>query len=641
MCIYSADSLARNIHNWKTISASEYVQRIILEGVRVPFSSKPESFILRNRIIGLRESSFITEQVNTLSKRGYISKTPDRPFCVSPISCVPKKGGKLRLITDLRVLNGHCSAPKFSNEGIDNVANIIQPNDCMVTLDIKNGFFHIPIHTDFRTYFGFQWQGAFYVWKVLPFGWNCSPYFFSKTLRPVVSYLRLCNIRMSLFVDDFLICAESSKIQDHKYTVIQTLLKLGLHINWDKSEFVPSTSRLYIGFRIITDTKEGIPIIKVPGDRMRKLRRLIRNTLSKGYTTARGLAKITGLCISVTKAVLPGKLLLCNAYRLVASRCNWDSTLVLDPPTIKDLTWWIQATRSWNGAPLLCKPVDIEMTTDASHVGWGATIPGLSAMGQWSRKWSHLHSNARELMAVLLAIHAFLTHLKGKHIRILTDNISTVAYLNHLGGSSNMLNQIATSVWATAFQHNIQISARHLPGTLNIEADALSRYESPYEWQIHPVIFQYIDKLWGPHTFDRFASLTNRQLPLYNSLLHDPETSGIDALAQKNWNQHLNWVNPPFFILGKVIDLIIQQNAQATIIAPLWPAQPWFHKLKRLLIAPPIRLPNHHNVFRSANPDINPEPRKNWRWKIYAWRVYGGINCHAKVGPKERSDNSH
>ena len=210
--------------------------------------------------------------------------------------------------------------------------------------------------------------------------------------------------------------------------MIQTLLKLGLHISWDKSELIPSTSRLYIGFRIIIDTKEGIPIIKVPGDRMRKLCWLIRNTLSKGYTTARGLAKITGLCISVTKAVLPGKLLLRNTYRLVASRCNWDSTLILDPPTIKDLTWWIQATHLWNGAPLLCKPVDIEMTTDASHVGWGATIPGLSAMGQWSRKWSHLHSNARELMAVLLAIHVFLTHLKGKHIRILTDNISTVAY---------------------------------------------------------------------------------------------------------------------------------------------------------------------------------------------------------------------
>ena len=90
-----------------------------------------------------------------------------------------------------------------------------------------------------------------------------------------------------------------------------------------------------------------------------------------------------------------------------------------------------------------------------------------------------IHFNARELMAVLLTIYAFLTYLKFKNIRILTDNISTVTLLNHLGRSSNMLNQIATSVWATALQHKIQISARHLPGTLNLEVDAPSCYENP------------------------------------------------------------------------------------------------------------------------------------------------------------------
>ena len=101
MCIYSADSLACNIHNWKAIGASEYVERINLEGVRVSLSSKPESFILRNRTTRLRESSFITKEVNTLSNWGCISKTPDWPFCVYQY-LVYQKGGKLRLITDLR-----------------------------------------------------------------------------------------------------------------------------------------------------------------------------------------------------------------------------------------------------------------------------------------------------------------------------------------------------------------------------------------------------------------------------------------------------------------------------------------------------------------------------------------------------------
>ena len=43
-----------------------------------------------------------------------------------------------------------------------------------------------------------------------------------------------------------------------------------------------------------------------------------------------------------------------------------------------------------NGVPLLCKPVDLEMTADVSHINWGATIPCFSAMGRWSQKWPNL-----------------------------------------------------------------------------------------------------------------------------------------------------------------------------------------------------------------------------------------------------------
>ena len=175
-------------------------------------------------------------------------------------------------------------------------------------------------------------------------------------------------MRMSLFVDDFLIFAEISKIQDDKHTVIQTLLILGHHINWDKSEPTPSTSHLYIGFRIINGTKEGTPIIKVPGDHMKKLCQLIRNIL-KRHTTTRRLAKITGLCISVTKAALPGKLILHHAYRLLASRCNWDPMQSYSGQTyiISGLTWWIPATHSCNGAPLLSKPVDDNRCQSPCH----------------------------------------------------------------------------------------------------------------------------------------------------------------------------------------------------------------------------------------------------------------------------------
>ena len=92
----------------------------------------------------------------------------------------------------------------------------VQPGDQLVTLDIKNGFHHVPIHRDFRDYFGFAWNGEYFRWCVLPFGWCASPYFFGKTLKPVIQFLRVQGIRVILYVDDFLILARPEFISRHR-----------------------------------------------------------------------------------------------------------------------------------------------------------------------------------------------------------------------------------------------------------------------------------------------------------------------------------------------------------------------------------------------------------------------------------------
>ena len=74
----------------------------------------------------------------------------------------------------------------------------------------------------------------------------------------------------------------------------------------------------------------------------------------------------------------------------------------------------------------------------------------------------------------------------------------------------------------------------------NQHADKLSRRASPYEWMLHPQLFRYLDNVWGPHSIDRFASMTSTQLPNYNSLWFDPLTGGVDALSQTDWADHNN-----------------------------------------------------------------------------------------------------
>ena len=73
-------------------------------------------------------------------------------------------------------------------EDIKTVIDYVEPEDFLITTDIKNGFHHIGIKPEDQKYLGFSFENQFYVWCVLPFGATFSPYFFSKTLRPVVQY---------------------------------------------------------------------------------------------------------------------------------------------------------------------------------------------------------------------------------------------------------------------------------------------------------------------------------------------------------------------------------------------------------------------------------------------------------------------
>ena len=218
-------------------------------------------------------------------------------------------------------------------------------------------------------------------------------------------------------------------------------------------------------------------------NKIRKLRRSIVHALHSHSIPVRTLARIAGQCISMTKAIVPGKLLLRNIYRIIASRDNWDSIVCLDQPSIGDLKWWLHALKGWNRAPLKSKQVEIQVETDASASGWGGLISNtnICAAGIWNNRVSYMHSNFRELLAVLQTVRSLQTYLQGKEVQILSDNITTVAYINHLGGNSPELFNLMRTLWSTARKHGISLSARYLAGSMNGSADGLSRIASPYE----------------------------------------------------------------------------------------------------------------------------------------------------------------
>ena len=77
--------------------------------------------------------------------------------------------GLFRLILDLRKLNALCNRNKFLEEGIRSVINIVEHKDSLVTLDITNRFYRIPVKDSRTVLLGFNCNGSYYNLCMLQF----------------------------------------------------------------------------------------------------------------------------------------------------------------------------------------------------------------------------------------------------------------------------------------------------------------------------------------------------------------------------------------------------------------------------------------------------------------------------------------
>ena len=219
----AADRLNSRLSHWIDIGCSPQVLEWIKEGIDIPFHSLPEPFELANHSLSPLQTDFVDGEIDRLVHNGAIEICDYKPSYISPIGCVPKRTGKYRLIIDLRHLNSYLSTPSYRNEDIREASKTIRAKDYFVSLDIKDGFHHIPVKDSCRDYLGFKWRGQYYRWRSLPFGMSCSPYFFAKVLRPVVAYLRSIGLRVTLYVDDFLLAACTQHITDQADQLVHTL----------------------------------------------------------------------------------------------------------------------------------------------------------------------------------------------------------------------------------------------------------------------------------------------------------------------------------------------------------------------------------------------------------------------------------
>jgi ribonuclease HI len=439
-------------------------------------------------------------------------------------------------------------------------------------------------------------------------------------MRVVVKAFRKKKIKTVAYVDDFLFILEKD-CEKKKIQILKTFRRFGLQLNVEKSFLKPHHKIEFLGLKINSEKM----LVKAPKEKIRNVRKLASYLLKRLETNQpiqkRTLARLAGMAISISQAILPTRMMLERIHKSMKTSPSWEGNIRVIQGLKEDLSWWKKEFKNWNGKSFLPMTNPITITTDASASGWGATLGKLQASGFWDMETKRASSNQRELLAVVMAIMSFKDKIRGKDIRILSDNATTVAQINLLSGRTQKLNKILRRLVNLSSELGIRLTATHLPGDQNTTADALSRVKDKSDWMLNPHLFIILDRIWGPHTIDRFASNLNKQTVRFNSLRRCPGTEAIDAF-QQCWRHDINWVNPPFTLLHRVINLLKNQGLpKTTVIAPYWPAQPWWEELYR--IADEIlEIPNNINTFLPGFLG-NLEPLKNPKWRIFAFRISG------------------
>eukprot|EP01102_Stenamoeba_stenopodia_P007288 TRINITY_DN203_c0_g1_i1.p1 TRINITY_DN203_c0_g1~~TRINITY_DN203_c0_g1_i1.p1 ORF type:complete len:627 (+),score=30.83 TRINITY_DN203_c0_g1_i1:642-2522(+) len=538
-----AGSLQRHQQAWESLStATSWHLDIIRHGLPLPFHSIPHSNMrFPNRSLGEEDRAFARSEIGRLLKLRAISEVSTPPAVISPLGVVPKKNGKKRLIVDLRWLNTYLDCPSFKLEGIDKVAELASSGDHMVTGDLQDGYFHVAILPEHRTYLGFEWEGKFFHYNVLPFGLSFAPLVFTKILRPIVEHFRLLGIRIIFYIDDFLIISATLRgaLRDRDL-VLDTLRSLGWYISAEKSSLIPEQQKQYLGFIVVTSGES--PCCKVPGEKLRKVRHDVARLLKlaeKGQVSSKKVASVVGYCCSLTRAVIPARMYLRDVYRCLGRNGQRDCLISLSSAALENLRWWRDHLADWNGKTLLPLPIDRTLTTDASEFGWGGHLDStLLARGSFDRSLRQSSSNKRELTAVLYSLHSFVPHLRERSVLLLSDNATVVAHVNNFGGRAVSLDQISKQIHLYCAENRVTIRAKHIRGLDNILADKLSRQRDPDDWTLKDNVFRQLERIWGPHTVDRFASFETTKLKRYNSRFNDQQSEAVDCFTQNSTSRN-------------------------------------------------------------------------------------------------------
>ena len=590
---------------------------------RTPFNSKPDcrriqatlqgvpkiaqDSLHNQRLRRLQQTKCLVDCYSRLTsqrRNRHHSKTRQSRFLQSPIPG-PKTRQPLEASNRPKLPQQVSDHMKVQDGDPESIRASLRKNEWVTSIDLTDTYLHIPIHPQSQKYLWFHYKGVSYQFTSLPFGLATAPLIFTSVVKVRLLALTTGNTHSSIPRR----LADSRPLQGG---VPQT----------DPKDVKPNS-----GFGVCGEIQE-VRTGTFPEVRFSRVPFFTRfgacQTHSRQVDEASGYvpSPLVEICYQCKDSYVHHWITCINgedsqtgqdAYETFSMASQNSQELESEDDTTRGMV-----VRPQKRATRRVSPPKGTRKTDLYRRlkrRLGHTLRSRFNRRGLVSHGKELHINLLEMKAVFLALQFFKTTCKNNRVLIASDNTSVVSYINKQGGTRSA--ELCALMWRILTWcnlNNVTLRARHVPGSLNVIADGLSRRNQiqSTEWSLSPQVFKQIFKIWESPQVDLFATRLNTKLPLYVSPIPDPQAWAVDALNIP-WENLVAYAFPPTALLPKVVQKLQSQMCRLLLIAPGWPSKPWFWDLVEMSLDVPRRLPQirtllkqpMNNLFHSNPASLN------------------------------------
>ncbi|GJZ85416.1 reverse transcriptase domain-containing protein [Tanacetum coccineum] len=393
-----------------------------------------EPSVQSQRRVNPKIHDVIKKEVEKLLDAGLIYPISDSPW-VSPVHCVPKKGGMTvitndeneliptRLVTgwrvciDYRKLNEATRKDHFPLPFMDQMLERLAGNEYYCFLDGFSGYFQIPIDPKDQEKTTFTCPYGTFAYRRMPFGLCNAPGTFQRCMMAI--FHDMIEKTMEVFMDDFSVFGDSfSTCLTHLEKMLKRCEDTNLSLNWEKSHFMVKEGivlGIVLGHKI---SKSGLEVDRA---KVEVIAKLPHPTSVKGVRSFLGHAGFYRRFIQdFSKIARPMTHLLEKETPFVFSEECIDSFNTLK--------------RKLTEAPILIAPdwdLPFELMCDASDFAIGAVLgqrknkhfqPIHYASKTMNEAQTHYTTTEKELLAVVYAFEKFRSYLVMSKSIVYTDH---------------------------------------------------------------------------------------------------------------------------------------------------------------------------------------------------------------------------